>query len=109
MTPAQLQALTVAFDGLHEAGVGVTAWDLCCLAAWRASVAAHGLPKVTEYNTPAAHAEQRLKSDLFGGSLDALHGEAQWEAGYEAERRAGRLTRLRPAAAEPSPFQDALL
>lgn len=79
-------------DALREAGFSrVTLWHLRCVEAWAAQGEETGFARA--FDTRARHSgcvEMRLRSDLYVGSLDALHGEAQWEdARRTAQRQRG--------------------
>lgn len=96
----------VATDALLDVGIDVSVWRLRCVHAFLRVMEAHGRPRWTEYNTPSANAETRLKSDLFATSLDQLQSEAQW---LHAEWMAGRQQPVRILSSTALPLQEALL
>lgn len=100
MTPAD----AVLTDALREAGhERVTPWHVRCVEAWAAQTEAVGLPSPSDFRVSrASWLEMRLKSDLYAGSLDALHVEAQWWEARLVAERSGRAGKSAPPA-PPAP------
>lgn len=85
----------------------VTAWHLRCVEAWAAQVAVTGWgPPFSGRLTAAIHVETRLRDDLKAGSLDALHGQAQWIDAEWTATHARHRQRLRDEGNYGSRFSE---